>query len=174
MNDRPNVPNSDEDPELDGALRALGRFSPRQGFAERVVARVRVPLPHWARRIRDWFRGTFTGVTGWTVLTTFSLATAAAWGTAIVAGVRYGDIVVNGVSLSAGEVLQVGQRVAAELLAGPVAESATWAQQWSLAVGLPLGTLAVGYGILAVFCAVALWRLMAEPARAKGTINVVR
>src|SRR3970282_1896669 len=103
MNDRPKVPILDEDPELDGTLRGLGRFSPRQGFAERVVARVRVPLPPGARRIRDWFRATFSGVTGWTVLAPFSLATAAAWGTAIAAAVRYGDGVVGGVSGSPGE-----------------------------------------------------------------------
>jgi len=174
MKDRPNVPVFDEDPELEGKLRDLGRFSPRQGFAERVVARVRVPLPPWARRVRDWFRATFSGVTGWTVLATFSLATAAAWGTAIAAGVRYGDVVVGGVSVSSDEFRQVAQRAAVELVVRPVVEALAAAEQWSAGVGLPIRTLAVGYGILALVCGVALWRLTAEPARAKGTINVVR
>lgn len=174
MNDRPGVPVFDEDPELDASLRVLGRFSPRQGFAERVVARVRVPLPAWARRLRNWFRSTFTGVTGWTVLTAFSLATAAAWGTAIVAGIRYGDLVVDGVSFSSGEIVRMGQRLLVEQLARPAVDALSAAQQWSAAVGFPLRTLAAGYGILALVCAAALWRLMAEPARAKGAINVVR
>jgi hypothetical protein len=174
MNDRPKVPILEEDPELDGTLQGLGRFSPRQGFAERVVARVRVPLPPWARRVRDWFRGTFSGVTGWTVFATFSLATAAAWGTAIAAGVRYGDVVVGGVSVSSDEVRQVAARAAADLVVRPAVEALAAVEQWSAGVGLPLRMLAAGYGILALICGVALWRLMAEPARAKGTINVVR
>jgi hypothetical protein len=174
MKDRPNVPVFDEDPELEGELRALGRFSPRQGFAERVVARVQVPLPRWARRVRDWFRATFSGVTGWTVLATFSLATAAAWGAAIAAGVRYGNVVVGGVSVSSDEFRQFAQRALVELAVRPAVEVLAAAEQWSAGVGLPIRTLAVGYGILALVCGVALWRLTAEPARAKGTINVVR
>jgi hypothetical protein len=174
MNDESKVPPFHEDPELEGALRALDRFSPRRGFAERVVAGVRVPLPAWARRLRDWFRATFSGVTGWTVLATFSLATAAAWGTAIAAGVQYGDVVTSGISVSSGDVWQATQRAAADVLVRPAVESLAAAELWAAGAGVPLGTLAAGYGILALVCAVALWRLMAEPARAKGTINVVR
>jgi hypothetical protein len=174
MNDQPNDPVLDEDPGLDRALRDLTRFNPRQGFAERVVARVRVPLPGWARRIRDWFQSTFSGVTGWTVFATFSLATAAAWGTAVVAGVRYGDEVTGRYSLSSGEALEVARRTAVETVVRPAVDVLAGVERWAAAAGLPVRALALGYVILALVSAVVLWLLMAEPGRARGTINVVR
>jgi hypothetical protein len=47
-------------------------------------------------------------------------------------------------------------------------------ERWAAAVGLPVRALALGYVILALVSAVVLWLLMAEPGRARGTINVVR
>jgi hypothetical protein len=172
MNDRPNVPANDDDPGLDLTLRDLGRFSPRQGFVERVVARVQVPLPAWARRIRGWFQSTFSGVTGWTVLVTFSLASAAAWGTAAVAGLRYRNEIESGFSWGSDEVMAAIRTGVAELVIRPAGELLAAVQSWAAGFGLPLRTLGAGYAMLAVVCTVALWRLMSEP-KARRTINVV-
>jgi hypothetical protein len=76
--------------------------------------------------------------------------------------------------VSSDEARQVAARAATELVVRPVVEVLAAVEQWSAGVGLPLRMLATGYGILALICGVALWRLMAEPARAKGHINVVR
>ena len=56
--------NLDEDPEVERALTGLGRFSPRQGFEDRVVGFVRVPLPRWLRGFRDYVRSLTSGVPG--------------------------------------------------------------------------------------------------------------
>jgi hypothetical protein len=113
-------------------------------------------------------------VTGWTVFATFSLATAAAWGTAVVAGVRYGDEVTGRYSLSSGEALEVARRTAVETVVRPAVDVLAGVERWAAAVGLPVRALALGYVILALVSAVVLWLLMAEPGRARGTINVVR
>jgi hypothetical protein len=174
MNDQSKVPPPNGDPELEQSLRGLSRFTPRQGFVDRVVSRVTVPLPAWARRIRNWYQATFSGVTGWTILATFSLATAAAWGTAIVAGVRYGDVAVGGASVASGEVWQAMQQAANDVAVRPALELLASANRWAAETGLPLRALGLAYGVLALVSAVVLRRLMAEPARAKGAINVVR
>jgi hypothetical protein len=174
MTDQPKVPVPNGDPELEQTLRGLSRFSPRQGFVDRVVGRVTVPLPAWARRLRDRYQATFSGVTGWTILATFSLATAAAWGTAIVAGVRYGDVAIGGTSVASAGAWQAIQRAAADAVVRPAVELLASAEAWAAGIGLPLRTLAVAYGLLALVSAVILRRLTAEPARAKGAINVVR
>jgi hypothetical protein len=175
MTDASQTPVFDDDPQLDSTLRSVARFSPRQGFEDRVVGRVLVPLPRFLRRLRDSWRATVSGVTGWTLLATFSLATAAAWGTAIAAGVRYAPDVRYAVPWTSGEFRQLLAEGLRESYATQVA--AEWASAIQLQIagaGLPLRALLAGYGMLVIVSAVALWRLMAEPARAKGTINVVR
>jgi hypothetical protein len=164
----------DEDPELDGTLRNLERFSPRQGFAERVVARVRVPLPAWARKLRGWFQATFSGVPGWTILATLSLASAAAWGTALVAGMRYGNEITGGFSLASDEARDTVRRAALDFVVRPALDGLGALESWAAGLGLPLRTLGMGYAVLALISTLALWRLMADPARARRTINVVR
>jgi hypothetical protein len=174
MNESPNRPANDEDPALDGTLKHLERFSPRQGFAERVVARVRVPLPAWARRIRGWFQGTFTGVTGWTVLVTFSLATAAAWGSAAMAGLRYRNEIIGGAALMSDEARESARQAALDLVVLPAVDALAVVESWTASIGLPLKALGLGYAALALVSTVALWRLMSDPGRGRRNINVVR
>lgn len=173
MNQAPNEPLFPEDPQLDTALRTLARFSPRQGFEDRVVTRVRVPLPRWLRGLAASARGLVSGVTGWTILATFSAATVAAWGSALAAGLRYQEVVVGGTSISLDQVRAAMEPALSVLLSRVAAE---WAavQQTIAGAGLSARALLAGYGILALVCALALRRLMAEPARAKGTGNAVR
>lgn len=174
MNDTPKKPTFDDDPQLDRTLRGIGRFNPRRGFEDRVVSRVRVPLPRWLRRRRDWLRATLSGVTGWTILATFSAATAAAWGSMLAAGLRERDAIVGGVSFSLDWAIRAAGREVLALVTEPAAAWAVAVRQSIAGAGVSVRALLLGYGIVALVSALALWRLMAEPARAKGAINVVR
>jgi hypothetical protein len=105
---------------------------------------------------------------------TFSLASAAAWGTALVAGLRYGNEITGGFSLASDEARDVARRAALDFVVRPVLDGLAAAQSWAAGLGLPLRTLGLGYAALALISTLALWRLMADPARARRTINVVR
>jgi hypothetical protein len=169
--DYPAIP--DDDPEADRLLAGLGRFSPQRGFEDRVVGRVRIPLPRWLRSMRQYFRGLTSGVTGWTVLGTFSLATAAAWTSVAVIGAQYsGEI---------GAVWNQGQRQLARVFrqdvlewleVRPVLDAARSVfEGWLGTVGLDMQTAAVGYGAVVLVCAVAVWRLTAEPRKTRGPVD---
>lgn len=168
MNDDANFPvNGGADPALDRRLEGLGRFSPRQGFADRVVAQVRVPLPRWLRRLRNWGRGLVTGVTGWTLLATASLATAAAWGSMLVAGLRYDAVVRESVSISWSEASATLREAVTNLLLVPTGDWLVAGERRLAATGIPLSGLLIAYGITIVVSAIALRWLMAKPARTR-------
>ncbi len=168
MNDDANLPvDEGADPALDRWLDGLGRFSPRQGFADRVVAQVRVPLPRWLRGLRNWGRGLVTGVTGWTLLATASLATAAAWGSMVAVGMRYDTVVREGVSISWTEASAMVRGAATDALLVPAGEVLVAGERWLAATGLPFRGLMIAYAITIVVSAIALWWLMAQPARTR-------
>ena len=170
--DFPLVP--DDDPVVDRLLGSAGRFSPKRDFEDRVISRVRVPLPGWIRSLRDRATALTSGVSGWTILTAFSLATAAVWTTAVAAGVRFwGDI-----SSGAGLVLREGLGLAREVINEGIVPG--WeltraeVSAWLASFGLNPTMVVVGYGIVILVCAVGLKLLTAEPARRRGTINATR
>lgn len=165
--DLPIVP--DDDPAVDRALSGVGRFSPQRGFEDRVVGKVRVPLPAWLRGMRDRWRALTSGVSGWGLLATFSLATAAAWGTAAVVGLQAWDAVsgLSGIGLS--EIGSVARRVIAEgVVPGWQVASAEIAA-WLRSLRIDPRAFVVGYGVVILVCAVALRVLTAEPAKGRGT-----
>jgi len=155
-------------PLLDRALAALGRFTPGAGFERRVLARVRVPLPAWARGVRNWFRGMTSGARGWALLGSMSIATAGVWVLGIGAGLQFSDYVTKGSRILTSEVLPAAW---SELLAQ--AASQRDAVQNSVsgalgALGVSWQALALGYGLIVVVSAVALRLLMTRRVRVRG------
>jgi hypothetical protein len=167
--DLPLVP--DDDPVVDRLLGSAGRFSPQRGFEDRVVSRVQVPLPHWLRSLRDRVRGVTSGVTGWTVLATFSIATAAAWTTAAAFGVQFWGEITGAARVTLREVLGLTGEVVNEAVVPAWNIARAEVSAWLASLGFDPATVVIGYGIVILVCAVALWRLTAEPARSRGTIN---
>jgi hypothetical protein len=176
MRDEPQAPVPlDEDPVVDRWLTGLGRFSPRQDFEDRTIGRVRVPLPRWARALRDWAHALVSGVTGWTILATFSTATALAWGSMIAAGVRYrGAVREVGLSLSLNQGLDALRSWLTEYVLLPAGRWLAQAREWLAASGIPVRGLMIVYAIVILVSAIALWRLMAEPAKSKGPIDATQ
>jgi len=169
MNANPDLPDELDDPAADRLLAGAGRFSPQRGFEDRVVSRVRVPLPGWARVVRDRVRAMTSGVAGWTLLATFSIATAASWTAGAVLGVRYWTDISAVWNQGWRQVLGV---LRGELPLGvpPVLAGARQAvEQWLAGLGLDMQTAAVGYGAVVLVCAVALRLLTAQPARSRGS-----
>lgn len=165
MNDRPNapIPAPEADRQLDHALTGLPRYAPVPGFVERVLGRVRVPLPAWARTVRDWLRSYVTGVRGWVILGSLSVATAASWAVAIGLTVSYWDELTYGLDVIGLAAVPGWQEVAA--LAGTwVNAAAAGLVGWTGALGIPFGILAGTYAAVTLVSVVALWRLTAEPA----------
>jgi hypothetical protein len=172
MRDTPNLPLvPDDDPVVDRLLTGAGRFSPQRGFEDRVVSRVQVPLPRWLRSVRDHVRGLTTGVTGWALLATFSVATAAAWTTAAVFGVRFWGEITGAARITWREALGLAREVANEALVPAWNLARAEVSAWLASLGFDPATVVVGYGIVILVSAVALWRLTAEPARSRGTTN---
>jgi hypothetical protein len=161
----------DDDPVVERMLSGAGRFSPQRGFEERVVSRVRVPLPLWLRGVRDRWRGLTSGVSGWTILATFSLASAAAWGVGAAVGLQaWGEVagVTDVVSREVGRGLRIALAegvVPAWRLAS--AEVSAWLQSF----GFDPRAVVIGYGVVVLASAVAVRRLTAEPANSRGTEN---
>lgn len=175
MKDEPQVPAPlEEDPAVDRWLGGLGRFSPRQDFENRVIGRVRVPLPRWLKALRERARGLVSGVTGWTILATFSVVTAAAWGSMIAAGIRYRGVVSGGAGWSLRAVLDAGQRWVTDYVLLPAARDLAAAREWLAASGVPVRGLAIVYAIVVLVSAIVLWRLMVEPAKSKGAIDATQ
>ncbi len=158
-------------PALDRLLAGLGRLSPRRGFEQRVLALVRIPLPKWAWRIREVFRGLTSGPRGWVILGTFSLATATAWfGTAALAFqfrhnaepyVRRGSRILT----------EIVEPVWGEMLAFGAAQRDALGNSVTNAlggVGVSWQALAIGYGVLVVVSAIGLRLLMNRHAKANG------
>lgn len=170
--EQPNNP--EEDPAIDRALTGLGRFSPRQGFEDRVVSRVRVPLPHWLRGLRDAIRSVTSGITGWTMLATFAVATVAAWATGTVYAARYwGPIWVGAGAVARGAV--AGAREVLSSVVFPAIQ-AGWAEVTIRLAGLGLdpNTVLIGYGVVVLICLVALRWLTADPARTRGVVDATQ
>jgi hypothetical protein len=174
MRDNPDLPLvPDDDPVVDRLLSGAGRFSPQRGFEDRVISRVQVPLPRWLRGLRDRVRGLTSGVTGWTLLATFSIATAAAWTTAAAFGVRFWAEISGAVGPGWRNALGLAREVVREGVVPGWALVRTEVSAWLASLGLNPTMVVVGYGIVILICAVALWRLTAEPARSRG-INAAR
>jgi len=169
----PNAPRiPDDDPETDRLLAGVGRFSPQRGFEDRVVGRVRVPPPHWVRSLRDQVRGLTSGVTGWTVLATFSLATAAAWASVAVVGARYTTEIGAVWSQGGRQLVRVLRQDVLERLFPVLASVGTGIGEWLRSVvGLDMQTAAIGYGAVILVCAVALRWLTAEPHKTRGPVD---
>jgi len=175
MQDDANLPLvPDDDPVVDRVLGGAGRFSPKRGFEDRVIDRVRVPIPRWLRTIRDYLERQTSGVSGWAVLATFSLATAAAWTTAAAAGVRYWGEISGAASLVWREALSLAGEVFREGIVPGWELTRAEVSAWLASLGLDPTMVIVGYGIIALVCAVGLKLLTAEPARRRGTINATR
>ncbi len=175
MRNEPQVPVPlEEDPAVDRWLGGLGRFSPRRDFEDRIIGRVRVPLPRWLKALRDRARGLVSGVTGWTILATFSVVTAAAWGSVIAAGIRYRGVVSRGTGWSLREVLDAGQRWLTDAVLLPAGQDLAAAREWLAASGLPVRGLVIAYAIVVMVSAIVMWWLMAEPAKSKGTIDATQ
>jgi hypothetical protein len=175
MNDELSVPQPmDDDPAVERRLDGLGRFDPRPGFEDRVVRQVRVPLPRWLRGLRDRFRGLVSGVTGWSLLATASLVTAAAWGSMIAAGVRYRGAVTGGASFSLRELMGAAWQGAREYVLLPAWQTVNGWWDGLAASGLPVQGIAIGYGIVVLVSAIVVWRLMAEPVQSKGAIDATQ
>jgi len=170
--DFPLIP--DDDPVVDRVLGSVGRFSPKRGFEDRVISRVRVPLPAWLRSVRNRLHALTSGVSGWTILAAFSVATAAAWTSAVAVGVRFWGEISAGLSA----VLQEGLGLAREVFDQGIVPG--WAltkaevSAWLASLGLDPTMVVVGYGIVTIVCVVGLKLLTAKPARRRGTINATR
>jgi hypothetical protein len=169
MNANPNAPDELDDPAAERLLAGAGRFSPQRGFEDRVVSRVRVPLPRWARALRDRFRALTSGVSGWTLLATFSVATAASWATGAALGVRYWGEISAVWDQSWGQVLGVVRGEVPLGLPPVLADARLAIDQWLAGMGLNMQTAAIGYGAVVLICAVALRLLTAEPAHGRGS-----
>jgi hypothetical protein len=169
--DSPLPPDPDDDPETDRLLADVGRFSPQRGFEDRVVGQVQVPPPRWVRGLRGYLHRQTSGVTGWTVLATFSLATAAAWTSVAVIGGRYAAEV--GVVWNQGgrQVLRVLRQDVLERLFPVLGTIRSGIAGWLGGFGLDMKAAAVGYGVVILVCAVALWRLTAEPHKTRGPVD---
>ena len=165
----PRVP--DDDPETDRLLAGVGRFSPQRGFEDRVVSRVQVPPPRWLRALRERGRGLTSGVTGWTVLATFSLATAAAWASVAALGARYSSEI--GVAWNQGgrQLVRVLRQDVLERLFPILGAVRSGIGEWLASVGLDVQTAAIGYGAVILICAVALRWLTAEPHKTRGPVD---
>jgi len=160
-----------DDPETDRMLAGLGRFSPQRGFEDRVVGRVQVPLPRSLRSLRQYVRSLTSGVTGWTVLATFSLATAAAWTSAAVVGARYSAEIGAFWSQGARQVARLLRRDLAQDVFPVLGSIRSAVAGWLGGFGLDIQTAAIGYGVVILVCAVALWRLTAEPHKTRGPVD---
>jgi hypothetical protein len=164
----------EEDPAVERWLGGVGRFSPRHDFEDRVISRVRVPLPRWVKALRDRARGLVSGVTGWTILATFSVVTAAAWGSMIAAGMRYRGVVSSGTGWSLREVLDASRQWLADYVLVPAGRELAAAREWLAASGIPVRGLTIAYAVVVLVSAIVLWRLMVEPATSKGTIDATQ
>lgn len=163
-----------EDPAVDRALAGLGRFSPRQGFEDRVVGLVRVPLPRWLRGLRTHFEGLTSGVTGWTVLATFSLATAAAWGTGATLTARYWGLISGATGVEIRNVLAAVRAFVTDVTFPAVRTGWARVMTWTAGLGIDPQAALLGYAVVVLVCLVALRWLTAEPARTRGMGNATR
>jgi hypothetical protein len=161
----------DDDPETDRLLAGIGRFSPQRGFEDRVVGRVRVPPPQWVRAVRGQVRGLTSGVTGWTVLATFSLATAAAWTSVAIAGARYSAEIGAAWSQGGRQMARLLRQGVLEQLFPILASVRAGVGEWLGSVGLDVQTAAIGYGAIILVCAVGLRWLTAEPHKTRGPVD---
>jgi hypothetical protein len=175
MRDDQHLPTEpDDDPAIERAIAGLGRFSPRPGFEDRVVGLVRVPLPLWLRGLRDRIRGFTTGVTGWLVLATLSVATVAAWGTGIGLALRYREAVGAGTSVALREATTAVRKTLAVELLPAIGDARAGLVSRLAGLGLDLQTVIIAYAALVLMCAAALRWLTAEPARTRGTFDAAR
>jgi hypothetical protein len=156
--------------DLDRGLVAAGRFSPKPGFENRVLSFVRHPLPRWLRHTRDALRGMLSGPRGWVILATFSAATAAAWGSVVVAGIQFRGYVSEGTDIA---IREWGLPAWREALIGiqnywDVVRSTV--QGWVGQIGVPLTTLLIVYAGVTLVSLLALRKLSTEPSRLRGSI----
>ena len=170
MNDelRPPIPSPEDDLELDRSLEALPRFKPLPGFADRILARVFVPLPRWARAVRDRVRRVLSGPRGWVTLGALSVATAATWAVMIGVTMAQWDNVTVAVRIAARSVgLTRWQDAVASVT--PYWDTARNGLAGAIdAIPLPFGALVGGYAILTLVCVVALRRLTRTRARMRA------
>lgn len=171
MNDQPKapLPAPEADPRLDRVLTGLPRFAPLPGFAERVLSRVWIPLPPWARTLRAWLLSYVTGVRGWVILGSLSVATAASWATAIGLGLAYREELAYGLNLMGPTVAVPGWQDLTTLAAAALEAVGAGFTGWIDGLGVPVGFLVGTYAAVTLVSAVALWRLTAEPAGARLT-----
>ena len=173
MNDDTRNPTPPGDaPALDRLLAGLGRLSPRAGFERRVLALVRIPLPKWAWRIREAFRGLTSGPRGWVILGTLSVATATAWGLAASTALHFRSAMDPYVTRGSRIVMSsVLEPVWGEMLALGAAQRDAFSNSVTNAfggLGVSWQALAIGYGALLVVSAIGLRLLMNRHAKTNG------
>lgn len=171
-NDTRNPTPPGDAPVLDRLLAGLGRLSPRPGFEQRVLALVRIPLPKWAWRIREVFRGLTSGPRGWVILGTLSVATATAWGLAASTALHFRHTiepyVTRGSRIVVSDVLEPawGDVVAFGAVQRDVVSNFVSTTFGGL--GVSWQVVAIGYGVLVVVSAVGLRLLMNRHAKHNG------
>lgn len=162
MNDGPLNSRFDDD-RLDDVLTGIARPRPGRGFADRVLARTRLPLPLWLTPLRDWVRGVTSGFRGWLLLIAASVATLTVWTAA------------GTVAWQQRAFIQRGSEIAARELGPPTAEAVHGVREvvigrlldW-LPLGLPaLKLILILYAAVAVVSAIGLWWLTRTPRAAE-------
>lgn len=152
-----------DDDGLDGLLADLRRPLPGRGFADRVLARTRLPFPTWLKPLRDALRGMFTGVRGWTLLAILALSSAGTWTLVGVSTWNHRAAIASGAEITASEVgvptLQSVQGVRDVL----IERLFDW-----LPLSLPvLKMFLILYAAVALVCALGLWWLLRTPRAAE-------
>ncbi|HEX9726921.1 MAG TPA: hypothetical protein VGA37_00280 [Gemmatimonadales bacterium] len=163
---------SDTDSDLDNRLKTLARVPVPARFEDRVLARVRIPLPAWLRRTSKGVRAMLSGPRGWMILGGFSLATAAAWSVTVAAGVHFGGYLSEGARHAVSEAgVPLWREVGA---AGQFQIEVIRSSVLDLfeAMRVSPAVFAMTYGAVAVVSAAGLRILTAEPSRVRDTNHV--
>lgn len=155
----PRVP-GDEDPTLHAQLTTLPMLAPRSGLADRVLLRVRLPLPPRVRRIRDRGRSLVESGRIWFLAAPFAIGGLGTFVTVVVlASIYWSDI---GAGLT--WLVSVGGVAAWEATAAALAQA-----RFQIAAGLA----ALGFGAaMLTFLGTAAAVLLA--ASAWGLYRMVR
>jgi len=162
MSDGTMNPRIDDD-RLDDVLTGIHRPVPSRGFADRILARTRHPLPPRLVAVRTWVRGVTSGVRGWFLLAALSLTTLGTWA------------VVGAVAWQERDTLALGAEIAASEISVPAAQTAKTIREvlvdrlfdW-LPISIPaLQFFLILYAAVALVCVVGLWWLTRTPRAAE-------
>jgi hypothetical protein len=161
MSDIPRDPRlpGDEDPVVHQYLMALPVFAPRRGLADRVLVRVRWPLPPAVRRIRDRGRELVESGRIWLIAAPFAAGALASLTAVVVATATYWSEVAAGMNW----LLTVGGPAARDAVAAQLSMAWLEIAAGRAALGLSnLNLIAAGVAAAAflVICAWGLYRTL--------------